>query len=164
MPGQAVGFVDYAHTDDALTRVLGALRKLAGDRRRLIVVFGCGGDRDTGKRPLMGKAAAAGADVAIITSDNPRSEDPRTILEQIRPGLLAGGRQERTADALRGGEQGFLVEEDRLAAVGLAARVAGPQDVILIAGKGHETVQVRGTERLQFDDRVELRRALEASA
>ncbi|MBI5546453.1 MAG: UDP-N-acetylmuramoyl-L-alanyl-D-glutamate--2,6-diaminopimelate ligase [Deltaproteobacteria bacterium] len=143
-------FVDYAHSDDALTRALAALRPLT--KGRLLVVFGCGGDRDQGKRPLMGEAAGKGSDLAIVTSDNPRTEDPQAIIEAILPGLArAGGKEHR-------------VEPDRRKAIELAISLAKPGDVLLLAGKGHEDYQIIGTEKRPFDDREEARRALGVTA
>ncbi len=151
-------FVDYAHTDDALARALAALR--AASTRRLSCVFGCGGDRDRGKRPLMGEAAARGADLVVVTSDNPRTEDPSAIIAEILPGLERAGMRRLTADALRHGERGFAVEPDRRAAIALAVAAAREGDAILLAGKGHEEYQIVGSERLPFSDRDEARRAL----
>jgi len=143
----AAGFevlVDYAHSPDALERVLATLRadlEAEGRGGRLIVVFGAGGDRDRGKRPLMGAAAARFADVAIVTSDNPRSESPRAIADEILVGLdAAGGRR--------------FVELDRRLAIERACELARPGDTVLIAGKGHENTQTIGAEVLPFDDRV----------
>ena len=136
-------FVDYAHTDDALSRVLTELRRLRPGR--IVCVFGCGGDRDRGKRPLMGRAVAAGADLAVVTSDNPRSEDPLAIIAEILPGL--GAAEHR-------------VEPDRAAAIRLAVGLARPGDVVLIAGKGHEPYQEIGGVKLPFDDRAVAREAL----
>lgn len=153
-------FVDYAHTDDALRRVIAALREVGP--RRLIVVFGCGGDRDRGKRPLMGQVAAAGADLAIVTSDNPRTEDPEAIVADIVPGAEAAGRRRLEATEAQAGADGFVVEVDRRRAIELAVRCARPGDVILIAGKGHEDYQIVGTEKIHFDDLEEARRALGA--
>jgi UDP-N-acetylmuramoyl-L-alanyl-D-glutamate--2,6-diaminopimelate ligase len=151
-------FVDYAHTDDALSRALDALRGLAP--RRLLCVFGCGGDRDRGKRPLMGEAAARGADAIVVTSDNPRSEDAAAIVAEIVPGLERAGLRRVTAAALRAGERGFAVEPDRRAAIHLAVGAAREGDAILLAGKGHEELQIVGAARLPFSDREEARRAL----
>ncbi|HVK64162.1 MAG TPA: UDP-N-acetylmuramoyl-L-alanyl-D-glutamate--2,6-diaminopimelate ligase [Polyangium sp.] len=137
--------VDYAHTPDALDRVLQSVR--AFGQGRVHCVFGCGGDRDPKKRPLMGEAVARGADVAFVTNDNPRSEDPRAIAEAILPGL-AGGR------AI------VHVELDRAKAIERAVREAAPGDVVLVAGKGHEPYQIIGAATLAFDDRVEAERAL----
>jgi UDP-N-acetylmuramoyl-L-alanyl-D-glutamate--2,6-diaminopimelate ligase len=150
--------VDYAHTDDALARVLAALRGL--EPRRLVVVFGCGGDRDRGKRPLMGEAAGRGADLSVVTSDNPRTEDPAAILAEIVPGLERAGARRLTAAAALAGEAGYVVVPERREAIGLALGAARPGDAVLIAGKGHEDYQIVGAERRPFDDREEARRAL----
>lgn len=133
--GPAV-LIDFAHTPDALERALAALRPLT--QGRIIVVFGAGGDRDPGKRPEMGRVAAAGADLSIVTSDNPRTEDPTRIAEEIESGM-AGARRERVLD--------------RRAAIRRAIEVAGPGDLVLLAGKGHETYQIWGTEKRHFDER-----------
>jgi UDP-N-acetylmuramoyl-L-alanyl-D-glutamate--2,6-diaminopimelate ligase len=154
-PG-VVAFVDYAHTDDALQHALSALRSLSP--RRVVCLFGCGGDRDRGKRPLMGKAAAAGAEVVVVTSDNPRTEDPQAIIADILPGLEGKARLEPAA-ALRGAE-GFVVEPDRRAAIALAIGCAMPGDVVLVAGKGHEDYQIVGTEKRHFSDLEEARKVL----
>jgi UDP-N-acetylmuramoyl-L-alanyl-D-glutamate--2,6-diaminopimelate ligase len=151
-------FVDYAHTDDALTRALEALRALGP--RRLVCVFGCGGDRDRGKRPLMGAAAARGADAVVVTSDNPRTEDPAAILAEIVPGLERTGLPRLDPRALARGERGFAVEPDRRAAIALAVASAREGDAVLVAGKGHEDYQIVGRERLPFSDRDEARKAL----
>jgi len=160
--------VDYAHTPDALERAIAAVRPLA--RGGLVVVFGCGGDRDRGKRPLMGQVAASGADLAIVTSDNPRGEDPDAIIDMIVPGLESGGaRVVSAADAegwrgrsRGGGGRSYCREPNRRAAIRLATAVAAPGDVVLIAGKGHEDYQIVGTEKRPFDDRDAVRRALAA--
>ena len=131
--------VDYAHTPDALTQALVDARRVAGGGR-VLVVFGCGGDRDPAKRPLMGEVATRLADVAVLTSDNPRSEDPATILDQVRAGV-------RRHEVL-------VVEPDRRAAIAIALDAAGPGDVVVLAGKGHETTQVVGSQVLPFDDRA----------
>ncbi len=151
-------FVDYAHTDDALARALEALRALSP--RRLVCVFGCGGDRDKGKRPLMGLAAALASDLVVVTSDNPRTEPPEAILAGILPGLERGGIARLSPAALRREERGFVVEPDRRAAIALAVSAAREGDAILVAGKGHEDYQLVGRERLPFSDRDEARRAL----
>ena len=156
-PG-VLAFVDYAHTDDALTRALAALRGLSP--ARVVCLFGCGGDRDRGKRPLMGRAAAAGAELVVVTSDNPRTEQPEAIIADILPGLRQAPRL--TPEAARRGEPGYLVEPDRRAAIALAIECARPGDVVLLAGKGHEDYQIVGTERRHFSDREEARRALGA--
>jgi UDP-N-acetylmuramoyl-L-alanyl-D-glutamate--2,6-diaminopimelate ligase len=137
--------VDYAHTPDALARALAAVREHA--RGRVLVVFGCGGDRDRGKRPVMGRAARAGADEAWVTSDNPRGEDPAAIAGEI----LAGA----------GGAGGPMhLELDRQAAIAGALAAARPGDAVLIAGKGHETTQTTGEQVVPFDDREVARRLL----
>jgi UDP-N-acetylmuramoyl-L-alanyl-D-glutamate--2,6-diaminopimelate ligase len=131
---------DYAHTPDALERALLAVRPFARDGGgRLIVVFGCGGDRDRGKRPEMGRLAEALADVVVLTSDNPRTEDPERILDDIAVAMTPGR---------------YLREVDRREAIRLALALATPQDVVLLAGKGHETYQIRGTTHYPFDERV----------
>jgi UDP-N-acetylmuramoyl-L-alanyl-D-glutamate--2,6-diaminopimelate ligase len=155
-------FVDYAHTDDALRRACAALREVAP--RRLLVVFGCGGDRDRGKRPLMGEVAGRGADLAVVTSDNPRTEDPASILEAIVPGVERAGKRRLSHDEALAGADGFAVEVDRRSAIRLAVAAAKPGDVILVAGKGHEDYQILGTEKIHFDDREEARAALLAKA
>ena len=158
-PGGRVVLVDYAHTDDALARVLDAVRAAA--KARVICVFGCGGDRDRGKRPLMGQAAARRADLVVATSDNPRTEDPLAILSEIEPGLAKHKRKMGISDA-RAGRDGYCIIPDRAQAIELALRSARPGDAVVIAGKGHEDYQIVGSEKLPFDDRVEARRALEA--
>jgi UDP-N-acetylmuramoyl-L-alanyl-D-glutamate--2,6-diaminopimelate ligase len=147
--GQPYGvFVDYAHTADSLDNVLRAARTLTEDRGgRVIVVFGCGGDRDRGKRPLMGRAATSLSDLAIVTSDNPRSEDPLSIIEEVLPGARSGG-------------GAFTVEPDRRAAIRLALGEAQPADVVVIAGKGHETGQEFADHTDPFDDRTVAREEL----
>ncbi len=153
--------VDYAHTPDALERAIAAVRPLA--RGRLVVVFGCGGDRDRGKRPLMGQVAASGADLAIVTSDNPRGEDPDAIIDMIIPGLESGGARAISAAEAEGwsgrpgggGGRSYCREPNRRAAIGLATALAAPGDVLLIAGKGHEDYQIVGATKRHFDDREE---------
>ncbi|KAF1048959.1 MAG: UDP-N-acetylmuramoyl-L-alanyl-D-glutamate--2,6-diaminopimelate ligase [Xylophilus sp.] len=147
--GQPLAVVDYAHTPDAIEKALAALRPLSRARGgRLICVFGCGGDRDATKRPRMAQAAARGADRVWITSDNPRSEDPRAIIEQIAVGLPA------LADA--------CTEADRARAIHAALAEAAPADVVLIAGKGHEATQETAGVRRPFSDRAEAEAALAA--
>lgn len=144
-------FVDYAHTDDALRTVLRALTDLKHASRapgRILTVFGCGGDRDKGKRPLMARAAAEFSDVLILTSDNPRSEDPRQILSEIEAGIPKGWAGERHT------------EIDRRAALARALQIAKEGDVILVAGKGHEDYQIIGNERLTFADTQVVRELL----
>lgn len=147
--------VDYAHTGDALENVLATLSEL--EHGRLITVFGCGGDRDRGKRPIMGKVAARYSDLAIVTSDNPRTEEPAAIIAEVRSGIVPLGlREYGISDLSRGfGERGFLCVESRREAIRLAVGVAEPGDIVLIAGKGHEDYQIIGTEKLHFDDREE---------
>ncbi|MET0386952.1 MAG: cyanophycin synthetase, partial [Polyangiales bacterium] len=145
--------VDYAHTPDALERVLKQLRTMT--RGRLISVFGCGGDRDAGKRPIMGKASAELADLSVLTSDNPRREDPLRILQQIEVGVSQTGLPLLAEDVLAYSERGYVVEPDRRAAIRLALLAAQPGDTVLIAGKGHEKVQIVGDERIAFDDVLE---------
>ena len=158
-PRGRIVLVDYAHTDDALARVLDAVRAAAGSGPRLICVFGCGGDRDRGKRPLMGEAAGRRADLVVATSDNPRSEDPLAILRDVEIGLARSG-----LGRLRSpGESGYCIVPDRREAIRLAVASARPGDAVLIAGKGHENYQIVGTEKRPFDDRTEARRALEHS-
>jgi UDP-N-acetylmuramoyl-L-alanyl-D-glutamate--2,6-diaminopimelate ligase len=158
-PAQAPAvFVDYAHTDDALKRAIEAARAMA--KGRVIVVFGCGGERDAGKRPLMGAAAAESADLAVVTSDNPRTENPDDIISQVTPGLEKGGLRRISAGKAKSGEKGYLVDADRKAAIETAISLGKEDDVILIAGKGHETYQVIGTEKRAFDDREVAARAL----
>jgi len=127
---------DYAHTPDALERTLRTAR--AFTRGKLIVVFGCGGDRDKGKRPLMGEIAEKAADCAIVTSDNPRTEDPDSIIDDIEAGMR-GSKHERVTD--------------RLAAIQRAIDMAEDGDIVLLAGKGHETYQIRGTTSYPFDEK-----------
>jgi UDP-N-acetylmuramoyl-L-alanyl-D-glutamate--2,6-diaminopimelate ligase len=128
---------DYAHTPDALERALDAVRPFA--TRKLVVVFGCGGDRDRGKRPEMGAIAERKADLAILTSDNPRTEEPARILDDVEAGMT-GSNHARV--------------EDRREAIAAALSSAGPDDVIVLAGKGHETYQIRGTTKYPFDEKV----------
>jgi UDP-N-acetylmuramoyl-L-alanyl-D-glutamate--2,6-diaminopimelate ligase len=142
--------VDYAHTDDALRNLLETARPLAPGR--LITVFGCGGDRDRTKRPLMGAVAGRLSDLIVITSDNPRSEDPNRIIEEVQRGI--------TPDTRRDGAQGVLTIVDRHAAITRAIELARAGDVVLVAGKGHETYQVIGGQTLPFDDVAVAREAL----
>ncbi|MDM8539655.1 UDP-N-acetylmuramoyl-L-alanyl-D-glutamate--2,6-diaminopimelate ligase [Desulfococcaceae bacterium HSG9] len=153
-------FVDYAHTPDALKNVLTALNALV--QGRLICVFGCGGNRDKEKRPQMGSIAFELSDLAIITSDNPRSENPRVIIEQIRYGIKKKSAYEYKTheDVLNFNKKGFIIEEDRNTAIHIAVKASAPGDTILIAGKGHETYQIIGDQTLPFDDRERARAAL----
>jgi UDP-N-acetylmuramoyl-L-alanyl-D-glutamate--2,6-diaminopimelate ligase len=144
--------VDYAHTPDSIENVLRAGRPLVGEGGRLIVVFGAGGDRDRTKRPLMGRAATSAADLTVVTSDNPRSEDPSAIIAMIEPGAREGG-------------GAYVLEPDRRLAIRLAVHEARPGDVVVIAGKGHETGQeFEGGRTIQFDDRTVAAEELRALA
>ncbi len=151
-------FVDYAHTPDALANVLTALREIS--RGRLICLFGCGGDRDRGKRPQMGAIAAQMSDLAIVTSDNPRNEDPMDIIEEICAGIEPLGKKRHEPADLASGftEAGYTVAPDRRIAIELAEACSAEHDTVLIAGKGHETYQIIGNQRLDFDDRKEAMR------
>jgi UDP-N-acetylmuramoyl-L-alanyl-D-glutamate--2,6-diaminopimelate ligase len=140
--------VDYAHTPDGLAEVIAAAGGLLGERGRVIVVFGAGGDRDRPKRPEMGATAARMADLVVVTSDNPRSEQPADIVDEILAGIPDGDRRR------------VEVEIDRAAAIELAITAAAPGDVVVIAGKGHETTQTIGGEVLPFDDRAVAREVL----
>ena len=146
--------VDYAHTEDALYRLLTTAQKVRTGR--IITVFGCGGDRDRGKRPKMGQVAARYSDVVVVTSDNPRTEDPDAIIREILPGVEAGLRE--------AGRGRYLVHADRRAAIAEAIGLAQPGDLVLIAGKGHEDYQIIGKEKHPFDDRVVAREAIKALA
>ncbi|MBU3738995.1 MAG: UDP-N-acetylmuramoyl-L-alanyl-D-glutamate--2,6-diaminopimelate ligase [Rhodoferax sp.] len=147
-PGRPLAVIDYAHTPDALAKALQALRPLVMERRgRLWCVFGCGGDRDPGKRPLMGQAAGSHADTVLVTNDNPRSEPPEVILVQILSGLK--------------GHPDCRIEPDRATAIAQALRYADADDVVLIAGKGHETYQEVAGERRPFSDLQQVRLALQ---
>lgn len=147
--------VDYAHTGDALENVLLTLKQIA--TARIITVFGCGGDRDSGKRPIMGKIAAEMSDLAIATSDNPRTEDPFAILEQVKSGIAPLGLCEYKPSELTENfkKHGFTVIESRRDAIRLAVNIAKAGDIILIAGKGHEDYQIIGKTKHHFDDREE---------
>ena len=143
--GKPLVVVDYAHSPDALEKALVALKDIArASGGRLIAVFGCGGDRDRGKRPLMGTVASRHADAVVITSDNPRGEDPSAIIGEINAGMTSA----------------HEVIEDRREAITHAIAAAGPSDVVLIAGKGHETYQEVAGRRLPFSDALEAERAL----
>jgi UDP-N-acetylmuramoyl-L-alanyl-D-glutamate--2,6-diaminopimelate ligase len=150
--------VDYAHTPDAVDKLLETLRPLT--RGRLITVFGCGGDRDRAKRPLMAQAVSRWSDRVVATSDNPRREDPARILADVEAGLSGLRRVE--ADQLEGSERAYVSLVDRRSAIALAIRIAREHDIVVLAGKGHEDYQIVGTERLPFDDCEEALRALES--
>jgi len=160
-PSRPVVFVDYAHTPDALRKVLSTLAVLP--HKNLVCVFGCGGDRDAGKRPLMGAIAAKGSDVVIVTDDNPRSESSSDIIDQILPGIQSSGLRERERSWLQSrenNEKGFLVIPVREEAIATAVKTAGAEDIVLIAGKGHEKYQIGPAGKRFFDDFLEAREAL----
>jgi len=139
-PNDLTVVVDYAHTDDALRNLISLARELVKERGgRVITLFGCGGDRDRTKRPKMGRAAGEGSDLVVLTSDNPRSEDPMAIIEEA----LAGVKETGTA---------CIVEEDRAGAIEIAIRAARSGDIVLLAGKGHEKVQISKDGTVPFDD------------
>jgi UDP-N-acetylmuramoyl-L-alanyl-D-glutamate--2,6-diaminopimelate ligase len=163
--------VDYAHTGDALENVLKTVSALDG--RRIITVFGCGGDRDRTKRPVMAKVAGRYSDLTIITSDNPRTEKPAAIITEVRSGILPLGLREFQVDELaemsrRGASpefvQGFTTVENRREAISLAIRFSQPGDIVLLAGKGHEDYQIIGTTKHHFDDREEAATAFREKA
>ena len=140
--------VDYAHTDDALRNLVSLAREFASARGgRVITLFGCGGDRDRTKRPMMGRVAGEGSDLVVLTSDNPRSEDPLSVLDDVIAGLAPTG----TA---------YLIEPDRAQAIDLAIRAAHAGDIVLLAGKGHEKVQVLNDRTIPFDDAAVALRVL----
>ena len=141
--------VDYAHTEDALARLLAAAHVFK--KGRILTVFGCGGDRDRGKRPKMGQVAAKGSDFVFVTSDNPRTEDSLAIIHDIELGIMALSESKRKA---------YCLIPDRREAIHAAIQEAKPQDMVLIAGKGHEDYQIIGDEKLHFDDREVVREAL----
>jgi UDP-N-acetylmuramoyl-L-alanyl-D-glutamate--2,6-diaminopimelate ligase len=164
-PGVTV-LVDYAHKPDALEAVLTTLVRLRAGK--IICVFGCGGDRDRGKRPIMGEIAGRLADLPVLTSDNPRSEKPLAIIAEVEEGLIAAGRERieyRDASAEKFSEEfhagavrrGYVVEPDRRRAIAAALKIATTGDAVLIAGKGHEDYQLVGGRVLKFDDRVVVR-------
>jgi len=156
-PDTPTVLVDYAHTPDAVDKLLRTIRPMA--RGRLITVFGCGGDRDRGKRAPMAEAVARWSDRTIATSDNPRTEDPERILDDVAAGL--GGLCRVEPAALDASTASYVRLVDRREAIALAVALARPEDTVVIAGKGHEDYQIVGRERLPFDDRHEARRALE---
>jgi UDP-N-acetylmuramoyl-L-alanyl-D-glutamate--2,6-diaminopimelate ligase len=159
--------VDYAHTHDALERVLLGLRSIleSGPQNngKMITVFGCGGDRDRTKRPLMGEVAGKVSDLAILTSDNPRTEDPLAILDEVEKGLKSLPLKEWDQNEIKlwRSRKGYLKVPDRREAIRMAIRLAQPEDTVLIAGKGHEDYQIIGKKRFPFDDRIEAKKALE---
>ena len=145
-------YVDYAHTPNSLERVLNTLRRLTGGK--LVVVFGCGGDRDPYKRPLMGKIACRIADYTVVTSDNPRSEEPEEIILQIERGMLEEG-------AIKGKD--YVTIPDRREAIKHALSRIASGDTLLVAGKGHERVQILKDKVIPFDDRAVIRDLLRES-
>jgi len=159
--GEPAVFVDYAHSEDALKRVLQNLARFR--KGRIITVFGCGGDRDRGKRPLMGRAAAEQSDRVIVTSDNPRTEEPLAIIGAIEGGIDASVMKKISPEEIRAAGAGktYTVVADRREAIGLAIGMASPDDIVLIAGKGHEDYQIIGTVTIPFDDRTVGREALD---
>ncbi len=159
--GDVAVLVDYAHTPDALRRVLDTMRSVTPNR--LIAVFGAGGDRDKGKRPEMGRAGAELADVCVLTSDNPRSEDPQRILDEVEAGARAVGAKPVRVAALDEAREGYCTILHREDAIRAAISAAKPGDTVLLAGKGHETYQVIGSDRIHFDDREVARAAIEAA-
>jgi UDP-N-acetylmuramoyl-L-alanyl-D-glutamate--2,6-diaminopimelate ligase len=157
-PHDVTVLVDYAHTHDALQRVLETMRDVTPNR--LIVVFGAGGDRDKGKRPQMGRVGVQSADLCVLTSDNPRSEDPQRILDEVEAGAKQAGGTRIEPGELAGATHGYCTLIDRKEAIETAIRAARTGDTVLLAGKGHETYQITGTERTHFDDREEARAAI----
>ena len=156
--------VDYAHTEDALIRLLEATREIATGR--IITVFGCGGDRDRSKRPAMGAAAVKGSDVVIVTSDNPRTEDPMSIIREIEAGMSGLGAKIAGVNAgplANDGRMPYYVIPDRHEAVAAAVRMAKPGDVVVLAGKGHEDYQIIGEKKIHFDDREVAREEIRKS-
>jgi UDP-N-acetylmuramoyl-L-alanyl-D-glutamate--2,6-diaminopimelate ligase len=159
--------VDYAHTHDALERVLFGLRNILKDgvqnNGKIITVFGCGGDRDRTKRPLMGEVTGKYSDLAILTSDNPRTEDPMSIQHEVEMGLKSIPLKEWDLNGMKvwRSRKGYLKVPDRREAIRMAIRLAQPSDVVLIAGKGHEDYQIIGKKKFPFDDRIEAKKVLE---
>ncbi len=153
-------YVDFAHTPDALRHALSTLKTLGG--KRLLCVFGCGGDRDRGKRPIMGEIAAQLSDLTLVTSDNPRREEPEAIIAEILPGVHRHRTRVFSAHTLAAGWEGkgYAVEADRRKAIAMALSAARAGDTVLVAGKGHETYQILGDKRLPFDDRQVVRDVL----
>jgi UDP-N-acetylmuramoyl-L-alanyl-D-glutamate--2,6-diaminopimelate ligase len=154
-------FVDYAHTEDALLRLLEAVREVAP--KRVITLFGCGGDRDRTKRPKMGKAALKGSDIVVVTSDNPRSEDPEAIIREVEAGMAEEGVRMSSANArpeAASRKKPYFVIPDRGEAVEIVVRMAKPGDVVVLAGKGPEDYQIIGDRKIHFDDREAAREAI----
>jgi UDP-N-acetylmuramoyl-L-alanyl-D-glutamate--2,6-diaminopimelate ligase len=160
--GQPFGVVvDYAHTEGSLAALLEAVREVAP--KRIITVFGCGGERDRTKRPRMGAAALNGSSIVIVTSDNPRSEDPLAIIREIESGMTDLGVRSDPAEAVQeriGGGTPYVIIPDRAEAIDTAIGLAGPGDVVVLAGKGHEDYQIVGERKVHFDDREQARMAI----
>ena len=156
LEGAPTVIVDYAHTPDAVDKLLRAVRPLV--EGRLITLFGCGGDRDRSKRPLMAEAVARSSDRVLATSDNPRTEDPEAILRDVETGLQNLRRVE--PEELDASQGAYAAVVDRRQAIGHAIAIARPQDTVVLAGKGHEDYQILGHEKFPFDDRIEAVRAL----
>jgi UDP-N-acetylmuramoyl-L-alanyl-D-glutamate--2,6-diaminopimelate ligase len=154
-PADVAVLVDYAHTPEALLRVLQTMRAVTPNR--LIALFGAGGDRDKGKRPEMGRVGVEGADLCVLTSDNPRTEDPRRILDEVAEGAAQAGERRIHAAELSAATRGYCVVVERGEAIAAAIRAASAGDTVLLAGKGHENYQIIGTKRQHFDDREEAR-------
>jgi UDP-N-acetylmuramoyl-L-alanyl-D-glutamate--2,6-diaminopimelate ligase len=159
--------VDYAHKTDALERVLSGLKNILRNssqgQGKVITVFGCGGDRDRTKRPLMGKVAGTYSDLSILTSDNPRTEDPLAIMNEVEAGLKSLSLFEWQKDGIGSwrSKKGYLKIPDRREAIRMAIRLSQPSDTVLLAGKGHEDYQIVGKQKFPFDDRIEAKKALE---
>ncbi len=152
--------VDYAHTPDAMEKALECVKEFT--EKRLIVVFGCGGDRDRAKRPLMGEVATKYADIVVVTSDNPRSEHPLRIIEEIEKGISKTGYPlVRSMEEFQEGAKGYFIEPDRKKAINIAIGLAERGDLVFIGGKGHEDYQILGDRTIHFDDREEARKALD---
>jgi UDP-N-acetylmuramoyl-L-alanyl-D-glutamate--2,6-diaminopimelate ligase len=161
--GQCFGvIVDYAHTEDSLAKLLDAVREITTGR--VITLFGCGGDRDRTKRPSMGAVAVDRSDLAIVTTDNPRTEDPQAIITEIESGMIVSGSRVASpseADRTIPGKTPYLVISDRAEAISTAIMLAKPGDMVVLAGKGHEDYQIVGDTKHHFDDREVAREAIE---
>ena len=160
--GEPDVFIDYAHTEDALLRVLQNLS--AFKKGKIITVFGCGGDRDRGKRPLMGIAATTWSDLTILTSDNPRTEEPLSIIREIERGISKDSVKKLLPEKLENSTNGksYVVIPEREKAIETAIALAAVSDIVLIAGKGHENYQIIGDKKIAFDDKLVAREALTA--
>jgi UDP-N-acetylmuramoyl-L-alanyl-D-glutamate--2,6-diaminopimelate ligase len=164
--GQPYGvIVDYAHTADSLVHLLDAVRQVATGR--VIALFGCGGDRDRTKRPKMGAAVVRGSDIAIVTTDNPRTEDALAIINEIEAGMVPAGIKVPSPDRMpddASGRTPYLVIPDRRAAIATAIGMARQGDVVVLAGKGHEDYQIIGDKKTHFDDREVAREEIRKSS